>query len=108
MANQVAQTILEQLGGRRFVVMTGANYLTGDANSLRFRLSSRLTSNKANLVKITLEASDLYTIEYFRCRGLEVTSVGRDDGVYAEQLRSFFTKATGLETSLGTLGGVRS
>lgn len=97
---QVAQTILEQLGGQRFIAMTGANYLVGDANSLRFRLNSRITANKANLVKITLEPSDLYKIEYFRCRGLDVQLVGADDGLYFDQLRAFFTRATGLDTTL--------
>jgi hypothetical protein len=53
----MSTTILEQLGGNRFVAMTGANTFVGDeqARSLRFKISSRLATNGANLVRVTLE-----------------------------------------------------
>lgn len=37
----VANTILHQLGGRRFIAFTGARDLLGDTNSLTFKLPKR-------------------------------------------------------------------
>ena len=35
---KVANTILEQLGGQKFLAMTGANHLVADGNTLRMAL----------------------------------------------------------------------
>jgi hypothetical protein len=101
-----AQTILEQLGGNRFAAMTGANTFVGDeqARSLRFKISSRLATNGANMVRVTLEPSDLYRVEFFKLysfRGQpKLREISRHDGVYFDQLRPLFTEQTGLDTSL--------
>ena len=47
----VAKTILAQLGGSRFVAMTGARHMAGDATSLSFGLP-RFPGVKVNKVKI--------------------------------------------------------
>ena len=54
----IAKTILEQLGGGRFIAFTGAkDFLTID-NGLRFRIGRN--ASKANRVEIRLNGSDLY------------------------------------------------
>lgn len=103
---QISTTILEQLGGHRFVAMTGARNLVGDeqAKSLRFQISSRLAKNGANLVKVTLMPTDLYTVIFWKSytfRGRpQLRLISEHAGVYFDQLRKIFTAETGLDTSL--------
>ena len=98
----VANTILAQLGGGRFTVMTGAKNYLGSANSLSFRLpgSGGFCKDGINAVRIVLEASDTYTVTFSRVHGSKVTEVATVDGVYEDTLRTVFTEHTGLATSL--------
>lgn len=99
---QVANTILEQLGGRRFLVMTGSNNLVGSEHGLSMKLARNSTS--ANALRITLDADDTYTVLFMRvCRvkgELKQTPIKTLSGVYADQLQTIFTDTTGLDTSL--------
>lgn len=97
----VARTILEQLGGRRFTTMTGANsFVSGDAG-LTFRIPSRGTRLKGSMMRITLTTGDEYRIEYQKVRNYLPVLIEQVDGVQASQLRTVFTRLTGLDTSLG-------
>ena len=97
---QVAETILQQLGGNRFIAMTGARNFVGRPASLTFALPGRMTTNGANRVVVELTSDDLYTVEFLRVRGLNLSIVGEVSGVYADSLRAVFEQATGLRTSL--------
>lgn len=110
MSNQIAQTILEQLGGNRFAVMTGAKHFLADGNSLKFKLpgGSGFCKNGINYVVVTLEPSDTYAVEFYKIRSLKMKLVSKVDNVYCDQLQDVFTGATGLYTSLGNLGGQRA
>ncbi len=105
----VANTILEQLGGNRFLAMTGARNLAGDATSLSFRLPGNgFAKNGINYVKVTLEPSDTYTVVFKkigRAPGFKVTEFDKVEDVYCDNLREVFERATGLATSLGTMRG---
>lgn len=98
----VASTILEQLGGRRFKILTGATHLVGNANSLSIKINGKVKAGKVNFVSITLDPSDTYTIqsEFVYRRGIEVIRRLRyhESGVYCDQLQDEFLKATGLYT----------
>lgn len=114
MADQtVAKTILAQLGGNRFIVMTGSKNLVSDTNSLSMRLSKN--NSKAEYLVITLNAMDTYDMVFKK----EVKKLNKDmasigikfydrsivdvetfDGVYNDMLQDIFTKVTGLRTSL--------
>lgn len=98
----VANTILEQLGGRKFAVMTGAKNFLGDEKSLTFRLpgGAGYCRDGINCVKVTLDPTDTYTVEFLRIRGAKVTTVKTLDDVYNDMLREVFEGATGLRTSL--------
>jgi hypothetical protein len=101
----VATTILEQLGGNRFRVMTGAKNFVGSNDSLRFRIPGRggFAKDGINAIKITLTPTDLYDLEFSRIRGSTVSLIALIKNVYSEDLRRLFTEYTGLQTSLGTM-----
>jgi MoaA/NifB/PqqE/SkfB family radical SAM enzyme len=96
----VANTILEQLGGNRFRTMTGASALVGSNIGLTFKLPSRFANNGINYVRITLDATDTYTVEFVRLRGTKITIVDSVSNVYADNLQAVFTSATGLAVRL--------
>lgn len=96
---QAANTILEQLGGFRFIAMTGAKDLVGSDKSLQFRIGKGAI-NKATNVRITLDPSDLYTVEFFSIRGVNVKQISSHEFVPAENLCSTFTAQTGMDTHL--------
>lgn len=96
----VAQTILEQLGGRKFVVMTGAHTCLSDGNALSFKLPSRFATNGINYVKITLTPDDVYDMEFGKAWGMKYTVLDRKTGIYNDMLQRVFTNVTGLDTHL--------
>ena len=96
----VAQEILSQLGGGRFVVMTGAKCIAGTANGLRFKLPARFAKDGINFVSITLTANDDYSIEYGKLWGMKYRVITTQEDVYADTLRASFTEATGLDCTL--------
>lgn len=61
---EVANTILQQLGGRRFKIMTGARDFYAIDNGLQFKLGKN--GSRANLVKIILQGDDTYTMQFWR------------------------------------------
>lgn len=95
----VAATILEQLGGSRFIAMTGAKDFVGSSESLMFRLPAG-AKGRINKVYITLEPYDTYTLGCFNVRGASVTTVAIESMLYANQLQTAFTRMTGLDTHL--------
>lgn len=100
--HDVAQTILAQLGGRRFQVMTGAKQFVGSDTMLMFALprTPYYVKDKINKVRITLDDSNTYTMECFRISRDTATLVTSSEDLYAEDLQSYFTRATGLDTHL--------
>lgn len=114
----VANTIRFQLGGARFAAMTGAKNFSGHAaekgtrGALSFSLPSRFAKDGINYVKISLMGSDTYTVEFIKIgprpslkqmlAGKEqtLTTVKKLEDIYADQLQSAFTRATGLDTKL--------
>ena len=102
----VAKTILEQLGGNRFKMMTGAHTFTGLPNGLSFRLpgGGGFCKNGVNFVRIILNAEDTYDIEFVKLRGVKFYVKAERKSIYAEDLRQVFTRETGIETNFGTMG----
>ena len=96
----IATEILNQLGGSRFVAMTGAKNLAHDAGSLNFRLPSRFAREGINFVKVTLTAADDYTVEFGKIWGLNYKAIATQAGIYGDTLRAAFTAATGLDCTL--------
>ncbi len=100
-----ANEILHQLGGRRFIAMTGARNIMHDAGALIFSLPGRtFTRGGINKVKIGLNGLDLYDLTFWKIankRGaFTVEEVSTASDVYFDQLQAVFTEATGLDTHL--------
>lgn len=96
---QIADTILQQLGGNKFITMTGAKDLAFDKDgSLTFKIGRNCAS--INAVKVELNGSDLYKMTFMRIRKMNVSIVDQKDDVFCEQLQSIFTEVTGMDTSL--------
>ena len=96
----VAETIRRQLGGHRFESMTGAKNFVGGGNFLKFSLPNKAAKDKINMVVVHLDSDDTYTIKFYSMRGLSLKLVSESCGVYWDQLRDVFTRATGLYTHL--------
>jgi hypothetical protein len=99
---QVAQTILAQLGGQRFVVMTGASNLVSDSERERGSLTLKVGRNDKGVthVRVTLTDADLYRVETLKVRAGKVATLDTANDVFADQLRAAFEGMTGLRTSL--------
>jgi len=98
----VAKTILSQLGGERFVNMTGATNFVGSADSLTFKVGSN--PKRVTHVRLTLTPDDLYDVTFFRAgKGPQ-----SQDGIHCEMLEEVFGTNTGLYTTLRASASERS
>ena len=99
----IAQTILAQLGGRRFIAMTGArNFICGE-NYLMFSLPKGFAKEGINKIRITLDWTDTYIFDALKVYpGPEqkFDTIKKLDYVYADDLEDIFTSITGLDTHL--------
>lgn len=92
----IAQTILSQLGGNRFIAMTGAKMFVADKNALIFRIPR---ANKVVCVRIQLDPSDTYTMKFFAKDGpVGLKEVKTFTDIYSDMLQDCFTRVTGLYT----------
>lgn len=101
MSKEVAVTILQQLGGNRFISMTGAKNFTHKDNSLMFHLP-RKAKNDINFIKITLNGLDLYDVEYYHLnkKTFDKTLKSEEKNIHFDELQTNFTDNTGLFTKL--------
>jgi hypothetical protein len=90
----VARAILEQLGGARFVAMTGAKNFVGSADSLTFKIGPN--PKRVSQVRVTLAPADLYAVTFFRIGA--APRIASD--VYCSMLEEVFSQHTGLYTRL--------
>lgn len=94
---QVQETILQQLGGRKFIAMTGASCYADGENTLVVKFKG---SQKANIMYVTLNGLDLYDVKIAKYSGLNVKTIDETENADAEMLAPLFTKVTGLYTSI--------
>lgn len=106
----VAETILQQLGGHRFTVMTGSNHYLSDGYTLRMHLAKN--HSKANRLEITLDEYDTYTMRFYKYTAGrldrktytwtadKVEEVETFHGIYCDQLQEIFTQVTWMYTRL--------
>lgn len=91
-----ANTILNQLGGNKFIAMTGAACYS-DGNTLVAKFKG---SKVANIMYVTLNDADLYDVKICKFKGLDVKLVKEVNNAYADTLKAIFENTTGLRTSL--------
>lgn len=96
---QIAQTILDQLGGNKFIAMTGAkNFAAGD-DHLSFKIGRNC--KKVTHVIIQYDADhDLYNMKFLKIRGIKTTVINIVEGIYCDMLQELFTENTGMYTRL--------
>ena len=98
----VAIEILKQLGGHKFIAMTGAKNFFATNNSMGFHIpgGGGRAKRGINFIKITLTSLDLYDMEFKRIRGTEITDIAKREGVYNDMLQDVFTNETGFAATL--------
>jgi len=118
----IAETILSQLGGKKFIVMTGSKNFsslnaqeaqpaniehnlpmtTARIGGLVFKLG-RFNGVKITHVRISLNVMDTYDVEFLQIRKFSVKCLKVVNDVYCDQLQEVFRDVTGLATSLGLM-----
>jgi hypothetical protein len=99
MDKRQAGEMLKQLGGNRFIAMTGAKNFVVGPKGAGFKIGRN--AKNVNYVRIDLDkGKDLYDMyfNFVSVRGVKLKS--KVKGVYADQLQKMFTKHTGMYTSL--------
>ena len=92
------ETILKQLGGNRFIAMTGAKNLGTNGKDLSFSIGRN--AKKVTHVHIKLTSMDLYDVEFINMRGAKRKVIKKVKGVYGDMLPKIFQKYTGMRTRL--------
>ena len=98
MANDWASEILRQLGGRRFIAMTGAKQFVKDDKTQTIVFKIGRNEAGINYVKIKLNSMDTYDMEFVKMRAGKRTTISEANGIYNDQLQDIFTEHTGLYT----------
>jgi len=95
----VAKEILNQLGGNKFRVMTGAKNFMGFSEGLVMKIGRN--SSNSNYLKITLNSMDLYDMEFAKVSRMgEKKSITEYNNVYNDSMVEVFEKHTGMYTKL--------
>ncbi len=92
---EVGKTILQQLGGARIAIFLGVKHFVGVPNGLQFRWTAR-GKESIQAVRVTLEPSDTYKVEFFGRYVADTTPKKIFSDVYAEDLMRIFEQTTGL------------
>ena len=94
-----AKTLLRQLGGNKFIMMTGAKQMSIGKDGLTMKIGRN--SKSITHVAIDLDrGKDLYIMKFIRVRKGIPKVVKQYDSVYADNLNNIFEKETGLYTRL--------
>jgi hypothetical protein len=88
---------LKQLGGNKFIAMTGAKDFGVGPKGMSFKIGRN--SKRVNYIRIDLK-NDLYNMEFMWVSKRGVKVVKKVKGVYNDQLQKVFTKYTGMYTRL--------
>jgi hypothetical protein len=98
MDRRKAATILKQIGGNRFIAMTGAKDFAFSNKYMSFKIGRN--SKGINFVRIAHNAMDTYDMEFgfVSIKGIKVKK--KVKGVYADMLGTMFKKYTGMNVSL--------
>jgi hypothetical protein len=96
---QVAETILEQLGGKfGLVAMCGCkNFIAGDS-AVTFQIGSN--GKRVTMCQIVLDSDDTYSVKFYRGRSVNLKECYESSGIYADQLKDIFTEQTGMYLSI--------
>ena len=91
---------LQQLGGNRFIAMTGAKNLAVDKSKNELHMKIMRNAKGISHVRIRLTSMDLYDMEFLQVRAGKIKIKSKEKGVYGDQLAKMFKKNTGLNVRL--------
>jgi len=95
----IAKTIIQQLGGNKFIVMTGARNIFADGQGVTMQIMKN--KSKAKYVSIILNSLDLYDMQFKSIdKDLNLIIRAEANNIYFEDLETIFTNITGLNTRL--------
>ena len=101
---QVAETILDQLGGRQMVRMTGTKNIAIENEGIggvSFKIETTMfTKNKINHIKVILNGSDYYDVTFSSVRGSKIKQVSTHNDIDCFSLAPLFERETGMLTRL--------
>lgn len=109
-AREVAQEILRQLGGGRFMAMVGGKNAFhgnfGGKPGLQVDIGKGAEGGINRVIVKLDRGSDTYDMEFWRIskRGMDTRKVSEVSGVYADDLQRIFTSRTKFYTSLSRPG----
>jgi hypothetical protein len=92
--------LLQQLGGNKFVAMTGAKNLAVDKSKNELHMKIMRNAKGVSHVIIRLTSGDLYDMKFLQVRAGKIKIKSKENGVYADQLGKMFKKNTGLNVRL--------
>jgi hypothetical protein len=95
-----AGEVLRQLGGNRFIAMTGAKDFVKDDKEQMIGFKIGRNAKNVSHVRIKLNSMDTYDVEFLSIRNGNVTVKSKVDGIYNDQLQEVFTEHTGMYTHL--------
>lgn len=93
---QVPETILQQLGGKRFMVMTGSKVDNVTEISILLKLGC---GAKVTKFEVILKPDDTYTVNLIAGTGVRCRVIKKIDSVYCDSLVEVFERETGFYTS---------
>lgn len=99
-AVEIAQTIIAQMGGNMFRMMTGAKDMVAlsenekQAGGVMFRIGKNAKGINKVLVRLTW--ADVYEVEFYK----EAQLIAKNEDVYCDYLAPVFEEQTGMYTSL--------
>ena len=98
MDRRKAAIILKQIGGNKFIAMTGAKDFAFSDKYMSFKIGRN--SKGINFVRIGHNSKDLYDMQFgfVSVKGIKVKK--KVDDVYADMLGTIFTKYTGMNVRL--------
>lgn len=111
MLNSVANEIIHQLGGNKFIVMTGAKDFVELPYGIQFRIGSTYNT-KINMVRVFLNTDDTYGMQFIHYvkeylnsttgfyRPSQEKVINNYEHVYNNNLQEVFKLATGMDTRL--------
>lgn len=95
---QVASTILKQLGSGTFMTITGANNFIATEQGLQFDLPHNKNYVRKNIsrVHVIRECDDTYTLKGFRFKNREASEIDSQSGILSDMLVDAFEEMTNL------------
>jgi hypothetical protein len=95
---ETAKNIIEQIGGNRFMTMTGATIVTHAKDGIVMKIGRNKI--KANMLEIKVNSNDTYTMKFFKLSGVNFKEIKQIKDVFCSMLVEVFETETGLVTSL--------